>query len=89
MRDWAVWQAGASCYSQVALSSNDSKTLYSIEFYPNQVSVHCTPHNCSIGSAEVLRHFAQFGPVTCAVVGGGNSSDKTGCLWVNIFYATE
>ena len=28
MRDWAVWQAGAGCYSQAVMSSNDSKTLY-------------------------------------------------------------
>ena len=28
LRDWAVWQARAGCYSQAALSSNDSKTLY-------------------------------------------------------------
>ena len=28
LRDWAVGQAGAGCYSRVALSSNDSKTLY-------------------------------------------------------------
>ena len=28
MRDWAVGQAGGSCYSQAALSSNDSKTWY-------------------------------------------------------------
>ena len=28
LRDWAVWQARARCYSQPALSSNDSKTLY-------------------------------------------------------------
>ena len=27
LRDWAVWQARAGCYSQAALSSNDSKTL--------------------------------------------------------------
>ena len=27
LRDWAVGQAGGSCYSQAALSSNDSKTL--------------------------------------------------------------
>ena len=26
--DWAVGQAGGSCYSKAALSSNDSKTLY-------------------------------------------------------------
>ena len=26
---WAIWQARAGCYSQAALSSNDSKTLYS------------------------------------------------------------
>ena len=25
--DWAIWQARACCYSQAALSSNDSKTL--------------------------------------------------------------
>ena len=28
LRDWAVGQAGGSRYSQAALSSNDSKTLY-------------------------------------------------------------
>ena len=27
LRDWAVWQARAGCYSQAATSSNDSKTL--------------------------------------------------------------
>ena len=27
LRDWAVWQARTGCYSQAALSSNDSKTL--------------------------------------------------------------
>ena len=30
LRDWAVWQARACCYSQAALFSNDSKTLYYI-----------------------------------------------------------
>ena len=30
LRDWAVWKARASCFSQAALSSNDSKTLYLI-----------------------------------------------------------
>ena len=38
LRDWAVGQAGGSCYSQAALSSNDSKTLYRANcidlFYP-------------------------------------------------------
>ena len=28
LRDWALGQAGAGCYSQAALSSNDSKTRY-------------------------------------------------------------
>ena len=28
LRDWAVRQAGAGCYSLAALSSNDSKTRY-------------------------------------------------------------
>ena len=27
LRDWAVWQARAGCYSQAVLSSNDLKTL--------------------------------------------------------------
>ena len=31
LRDWAVGQAGGSCYSRAALSSNDSKTLYTAE----------------------------------------------------------
>ena len=30
LRDWAIWQARAGCYSQAALSSNDSKTLYTM-----------------------------------------------------------
>ena len=54
--------------------------------------MHCYPHNCSIGSAEVLRHFAQFGPVTCAKIGDksdGKSMAPNECAWVNIFYATE
>ena len=29
LHDWAVGQAGGSCYSQASLSSNDSKTRYS------------------------------------------------------------
>ena len=28
MRDWAIGQAGGSCYSGAALTSNDSKTRY-------------------------------------------------------------
>ena len=27
LRDWAIWQARAGCFSQAAMSSNDSKTL--------------------------------------------------------------
>ena len=30
LRDWAVRQAGAGCYSWAALSSNDSKTRYRV-----------------------------------------------------------
>ena len=32
LREWAVWQARAGCYSQVALSSNDSNTLYMVPY---------------------------------------------------------
>ena len=32
LRDWAVGQAGGSCYSQAALSSNDSKTWYRVSW---------------------------------------------------------
>ena len=35
LRDWAVGQAGGSCYPRAALSSNDSKTLY-IEIEKNE-----------------------------------------------------
>ena len=28
--EWSAWQARAGCYSQAALSSNDSKTLYAL-----------------------------------------------------------
>ena len=31
LRDWAVGQVGAGCYSWAALSSNDSKTRYYID----------------------------------------------------------
>ena len=34
LRDWAVWQSRAGCYSRAALSSNDSKTLYRV--FPGQ-----------------------------------------------------
>ena len=54
-----------------------------------QISVHCTNQN-NIGTVAVLRHFAQFGAITCAVVGG--TRDKHGsteCGWINIFYAAE
>ena len=30
LRDWAIGQAWGSCHTWAALSSNDSKTLYSI-----------------------------------------------------------
>ena len=39
LRDWAVWQAGSSCYSRAASSSNDSKTLY-ILFFFRQVNLN-------------------------------------------------
>ena len=32
LRDWAVGQAGAGCYSRAAMSSNDSKTRYKHHF---------------------------------------------------------
>ena len=37
--DWAVGQAGAGYYSQAALSSNDSKTLYKFGIFdpPNRI----------------------------------------------------
>ena len=31
LRDWALGQAGGSCYSQAALSSKDSKNRYIIQ----------------------------------------------------------
>ena len=31
LSDLAVWQARAGCYCPAALSSNDSKTMYSVE----------------------------------------------------------
>ena len=34
LRDLAIWQARAGCYSQTALSSNDSKTLYTFLYLP-------------------------------------------------------
>ena len=38
LRDWAVRQAGAGCYSRAALSSNDSKTRYAFEGRPKCVN---------------------------------------------------
>ena len=34
LRELAVGQAGGSCYSRAALSSNDSKTLYKVGTIP-------------------------------------------------------
>ena len=31
LRDWAIGQAGGSCYSRASLSSNDSETLYTFQ----------------------------------------------------------
>ena len=39
LRDWAVGQAGGSCYSRAALPSNDSKTLYEVFLGTCAVSV--------------------------------------------------
>ena len=33
LREWAVGQAGGSCYSRAAMSSNDSKTLYGCSLF--------------------------------------------------------
>ena len=41
LRDWAVGQAGAGCYSQAALSSNDSKTVISISYSLLSFYVEC------------------------------------------------
>ena len=41
LRDWAVGQAGGSCYSQAALSSNDSKTLYVGDIAPQDDHIRC------------------------------------------------
>ena len=48
LRDGAVWQARAGCYSQAALSSNHSKTLYcnSASFWCGFVSKTSPPNHC-------------------------------------------
>ena len=52
LRDWAVGQAGGSCYSWAALSSNDSKTLYT-ELRP--VGLEVVWHFCPWMRARVNR----------------------------------
>ena len=39
LRDWAIGQAGGSCYSWAALSSNDSKTRYTVQAYGYRAKV--------------------------------------------------
>ena len=40
MRDWAIWQARAGCYSQAAVSSNDSKTRYDMYLQVEDAAEH-------------------------------------------------
>ena len=51
-----------------------------------KISVHCI-NNDKVGTAAILRHFSQFGAITCAVVGGAR--DNPAGAWINIFYAAE
>ena len=48
LRDWAVGQAGGSCDSWAALSSNDSKTLYKV----TMVFVHPAWVDFYLGSSQ-------------------------------------
>ena len=48
LRDWAIWLARAGCYSQAALYSNDSKTLYTFTtdwFDEKSLSSALSPNN--------------------------------------------
>ena len=55
MRDWAVGQAGGSCYSWAALSSNDSKIECDQK---GRWSLGLTAFNESYGiTAEEPKHF--------------------------------
>ena len=58
MRDWAVWQARAGCYSQVALSSNDLKTLYNSV---NTNVLHGSPQRAANHLSESERAFRSDG----------------------------
>ena len=59
LRDWAVGQAGAGCYSLAALSSNDSKTLYS-----TKITQPPLLHQKPPPSPSLLTSFVN-GPVRC------------------------
>ena len=48
LRDLAIWQAKAGCYSRAAMSSNDSKTLY----------IH---HNVAIRPARIFNLYLYLG----------------------------
>ena len=51
LRDWAVWQARSGCYSQAALSSNDSKTLYTVQMFSTGNSYYMS-HNLFSGATK-------------------------------------
>ena len=60
LRDWAVWQGRAGCYSQAALSSKDSKTLY-CHSYATYIAIlgsfcaHCAGRSgCDQGNAKTV-----------------------------------
>ena len=64
LRDWAVWQARAGCYSQAALSSNDSKTLYNVEqmihlLHLLGLRIHLTHH---VEQMKIMQKISAYHP---------------------------
>ena len=56
LRDWAVGQAGGSCYSRTALPSNDSKTRYARKSNIESIFLTCQDgsHLFSAGNKRSL-----------------------------------
>ena len=60
LRDWAVGQAGGSCYSQAGLSSDDSKTLYRDYFSTCELHV-----KAYLKTPNMVRVIFGDGPLKC------------------------
>ena len=72
LHDWAFWQASASCYSQAALSWNDSKTLYYGHSSRSVVPNKHLPYYVRLAASKASLAVASEASVTASAVLWGN-----------------